>query len=389
MSGPVKVLYLIDSLGHGGAEHQLALTVAALDRERFQCYVCHLHPQSYVAGQIASQGVPIFNLGLPHGKRHWLKALRQVRSLIGSLKVHLVHTSLFESDIVGGVAGRLSGVPVVGTLCSIGGESDRLIDNPHLSPLKLAITTRVWGSIIRRYHRRTVAISQAVKDSAVKTYRVPEDRLTVIYRALPDDWFDGGLHDRGWALRKALGLDEASPVLLTVGRLVPQKGQRYLLEAMPSVLAQCPNARLLIVGTGELENTLKSLAVQLGIEGAVQFLGRREDVRELLALSDIFVFPSLFEGLGVSLLEACGMGVPCVASRVGPIPEVIEDGVTGLLVPPRQPQALAEAILCLASDRERARAMGQRARQVAQERFSVSRMVGALEGLYMEVLGQR
>jgi glycosyltransferase involved in cell wall biosynthesis len=124
----------------------------------------------------------------------------------------------------------------------------------------------------------------------------------------------------------------------------------------------------------------------LGIEGHITFLGRRKDVRNLLELADIFVFPSLFEGLGGALVEATGAGKPCVASGVGPIPEVVEHGKSGLLVQSQSPDALAQAIIQLVKDPELARAMGQRGKQVAAEKFSISRNVKQLEELYLQIL---
>lgn len=381
-----RVLYLIDCLGHGGAEHQLVLTVGALDRQRFESFVCFLHPQDYLSDHIRQQGVPVYGLGLPSGKPHWPRAVWKVRRLVRSLRIDLIHTSLFESDVIGGIVGRLCRVPVVSTLCNVGSEPERLVDNPFQGPLKLAFGNGLWGLVLRHCQSHCIAISQAVKASSMRSYRLGEDRLTVVYRALPDTWYSEVRRERVVALRDSLGLGGAFPVLLNVGRLMPQKGQRYLIEAMPPVVERFPMARLLIVGLGPLLGPLRSLSQALGVDRHVHFLGRREDVRDLLEACDIFVFPSLFEGLGVALLEAAGTGRPCVASRVGPLPEVIEDGVSGLLVEPASPPALSEAIVRLASGPDMARATGQRAREQVHSRFRVQRMASDLASVYEAVL---
>ena len=149
-----------------------------------------------------------------------------------------------------------------------------------------------------------------------------------------------------------------------------------------------PHAQLLIVGMGFLEQKLRGQVDALGLL-VVRFLGRREDVPALMGAADIFVFPSLFEGLGVSLLEACASGLPCVVSDVGPLPEVIEEGVTGVLVPSQDPKCLADAIIRLAFDRELMRRYGEaRARGCAGD-LQIDRSIAQLEGLYEDVLHRR
>jgi glycosyltransferase involved in cell wall biosynthesis len=141
-----------------------------------------------------------------------------------------------------------------------------------------------------------------------------------------------------------------------------------------------------MAGDGPLRDSLTSLSRELGVDRHITFLGRRTDVRCLLELADIFVFPSLFEGLGGALVEASGAGKPCVASRVGPIPEVVEHERSGLLVPSQSPEALAQAICRLVNDPELAQAMGRRGKQIAAEKFSISRNIKQLEELYARIL---
>jgi glycosyltransferase involved in cell wall biosynthesis len=218
---------------------------------------------------------------------------------------------------------------------------------------------------------------------------VPEDRIAVIYRSLADDWTRGSGAAEAAELRLGLGLEDAGPVLLNVARFYPQKGHRYLLQAMPEIVRQFPRSHLLLAGDGPLRDYLTSLSRDLGIEGHVSFLGRRKDVRDLLELADIFVFPSLFEGLGGALVEATGAGKPCVATGVGPIPEVVEHGESGLLVRSQSPEDLTRAIIQLVKDPGLARAMGQRGKQIAAEKFCISRNVRQLEELYLQVLGAK
>ena len=384
MSDVKRILHVIPGLGHGGAEHQLMLNAAGLDRARFESHVCHLRPSTALAQAIRDSGVPVHS-AVATGKLWWAKAIPKVARLIRSLQIDLVHTSNYFGDVIGGIAGRRAGVPVVSTLINIAHEPEWLIDNPRLNRVKLALVGGFQKLILRTCHSHFIAISAYVKESTVRSLGISPEKVSVIYRGVPQELPSLDAEQQG-QLRTELELDGAYPVLLNVGRLVPQKGQRYLIQAMPEVLRSFPNARLLIVGAGFLEETLRALGNSLQLNGAVRFLGRREDVPQLMGISDIFVFPSLFEGLGVSLLEASAVGKPCVASHVGPLPEVIEHGKTGLLVPPQSPEHLVQAITTLAEDRELQAALGRGARERTQERFTIERAVRQLEDVYDRVL---
>jgi glycosyltransferase involved in cell wall biosynthesis len=170
---------------------------------------------------------------------------------------------------------------------------------------------------------------------------------------------------------------EGSPVIGAVGRFSEEKGHRYLLEAMSELTRRLPGARLVLVGYGALEGDLKSRAAGLGIDGRVTFAGER-DSAELLGAFDLFVQPSLYESQGLAILEAMAAGVPVVASDVGGVRDVVRDGVTGLLVPPADPRALATSILRLAGDPELSKTLALQAGREVRERFSSSTMIESL-----------
>jgi glycosyltransferase involved in cell wall biosynthesis len=380
-----RILHVIETLGHGGAEHQLAVITERLDRDRFESVVCHLHEPSHLADRIRARGVPVYGLGLPRTRRAWPTAVGPIARLIREVRPDLVHTSLFEADMVGGAAARLMGVPAINTLCNVGGEKEKLLDNSHMSWPKLWAHSRLWGAAMRTLHRHSIAISRAVMRSAEETYGRDPARMSLVYRAYleqPEDSSPGTLD----ALRAELAVGDAEPLLLNVGRLAPQKGQRYLIRALPEIVRAHPRALLLVVGEGWLRPELEAEVRAVGMEGHVRFLGRRQDTRRLMLLADQFVFPSLFEGLGVALVEAAGLGRPTIASDVGPIPEVIEHERSGLLVPPQDPAALARAIIRLAGDPVRAQALGAAARARIAEEFSIERMIAALESVYERAL---
>jgi glycosyltransferase involved in cell wall biosynthesis len=213
-------------------------------------------------------------------------------------------------------------------------------------------------------------------------------RPEVIYTSETDRERDGRTSLKTHVIELGIDLDRFAsgrpalqhdlPIVGNVARLAEQKGQRYLLEAA----AELPQARFAIVGEGELRADLECRADELGLTERVLFTGARDDVPDLLASFDVFAFPSLFEGLCLAVIEAQAAGVPVVATPVGGIRETVIDGETGLLVPPRDPQALAQAIRRLLDDRDLAAKLADEARRRVRERFSVERMVQRTLALY-------
>jgi glycosyltransferase involved in cell wall biosynthesis len=382
-----RILHVVPGLGHGGAEHQLLMNIQRLDGSRFESHVVHLYPRTQLAPLIEAAGARVHSIACsgPFGTaRRILKLARLIRQL----DIDLVHTSNVDGELHGGIAGRMAGVPVIGTLTNIANEPVRLVDNPYVNARKLRWAQRLRRLVLRRTHDRYIAISAYVSQSTIRAVGLPPAAIEVIYRGLPESGPAAEPHHVE-AVRRELEMDRYYPVLLTVGRLVAQKGQRYLIEAMPEILRSHPRAQLLIVGMGILEQKLREQVNELGLRSSVRFLGRREDVPALMGAADMFVFPSLFEGLGVSLLEACASGLPCVASNVGPLPEVVENGVTGALVPSQDPTSLAEAVSRLASDPDLMRRYGVAARARVRQTFRIERSIAQLEALYEDVLGPR
>ncbi|MEO6666924.1 MAG: glycosyltransferase, partial [Nitrospiria bacterium] len=186
-----------------------------------------------------------------------------------------------------------------------------------------------------------------------------------------------------------LGLPQDAYVFGSVGRLEPPKGHVYLIRAFARVIKMNARARLVLVGDGSLAKPLQEEAAHLGLVERVVFTGSRRDVPYLLRAMDLFVFPSLWEGQGLALVEAMASGLPVVASRVGGVSEVVSDGCTGQLVPPGSPEALAEAMLAVMASPARARAMGAAGRARSETVFGAAHMIKRLEELYIEVATQK
>lgn len=380
-----RILHLIDSLGVGGAERQLAISIGALDQQHFQSFVGYLHQPSQLEDLFTERGIPLYELGV-RGRHQWPKGILKLRQLVKSLGIDLIHTQLFQADVIGGLTGWISGVPVISTLTNTGYEPEWLTRDPYLNRLKKTMPRLVRSLIARYCDRHLIAVSMAVKSSAIRQFGLPEAKISVVYRGLSPDWTKGNCSHVPAPEENALEVEDRWPVLSNVGRLVPQKGQRYLIMAMPEIVQKCPKVFLLIAGDGILRSELEELSEQLGVQDHIRFLGQRNDVRRILETSDIFVFPSLSEGCPNALIEAFSIGKPSVASRIAPVEEIAQDGKEAMLVESRSPEAIAGAVVHLASCPTKARAMGDRAKKKTLSQFTLDQVSRDLERVYDQVL---
>jgi glycosyltransferase involved in cell wall biosynthesis len=231
---------------------------------------------------------------------------------------------------------------------------------------------------------RLVTVSEANKRFLTEQVGIPSKRIEVIPNGVPVDVSAPAATLS--ALRDSLNIEPHHKVVGAVGSLYPIKGHRYLIDAMPAVLSRFPQTVCVIVGQGGLREELEALASRLGIAQHLRLLGHREDVHDLLSICDMFVLPSLSEGMPLALLEAMAAGLPAVATRVGGVTEVVDDGKTGLLVPAEDSGALAASIVNLLDNPLLAKELGEAARHVAASRFSLAGMVRAYEGIYSELI---
>ncbi len=389
MEKPIHVLHVIETLGRGGAERQLVDVVCRMNRTRFVNTVCHLYERDDLKSELTAAGVNVVGLQLK-SRRDGVKAIARLCRLLREGDFSVVHTWLYDADIFGRLAGWLTRVPLVVSSLQNSWYEPQGMNGSHIHPRKLALvrTLDAWTGKLSR--ARFVASSAFVKQSTVKHLGLREESVDVVYNAVDPQAFEPSDGQRLEDLRRSLNLHDCSPILICVARLVPQKGQTYLIEAMPTILRKFPSVRLLLVGRGDEERRLKALAARLNVESHVQFLGQRNDVKDLLQLSDVFVFPSLCaEGLPVAVLEAMAMRLPCVAWRVAPNPELIEPGASGFLVEPRRPEELAKAICALTEQPDLSRRMGERGRAIVEEKFNLRRTVKQLESFYERGLNKR
>jgi len=386
MLDKIRVLHVIESLGCGGAERQLINTLKAIDKSRFTNAVCFLFDRDDLQPELLRLGIPVYKLDMS-SQYDWRRGLFGLRAVVKEGQFDVIHIQLYWANIYGRLCGKLfSDAKIVTTIQAPTYEPQILKDDPNLKPWKLTLVRILDGLTGALCNHRFIACSEFVKRSAVKRLGYRPESIEVIYNAIDLGSFNKDSSGKVASLRRELALDQGEAVLVNVGRLIPQKGQKYLIMAMPKVLDEQPSCKLLLVGEGPMENELRSLARDVRVEKAIRFLGTRHDVPAILQLSDLFVFPSLSEGLGVALLEAMAMTRPCIASNITAIPEVVEDGRSGILVEPQRPDQLANAILSLINDPERRQAMGARGRQIVEEKFSINVNIQFLENLYERVV---
>lgn len=284
----------------------------------------------------------------------------------------LVHTHLIHADLYGSVAAKLAGVPLV---VSTRHNDDRFREHPFFVLL---------NHLVAPLYRRVIVISQALGSYTARLEGVDPARIVPIYYGLPFSEPPGPC-----GIRREFGLPDDAPIIGVVGRLTEQKGHRTLLQTFARLCGGYPDARLFVVGDGELRPALQALAQELDVAGRVIFTGYRDDAAGLMADFDLLAVPSLWEGFGLVLLEAMNAARPVVASRVSAIPEIVSDGETGLLVPPGDAEALASALRRLLDDPALAAEMGRRGRERLHTRFGVERMVDETERVYLDLLERR
>ena len=365
---PKGILYLSTSSGPGGAERLVNKLAVGFNSESFRSLVCLFRP-GWVQQQCESDGIP--TTVIPNKGVFDVAWLWRFLALIRKEQVQLIHAHEFDAIVHGTLAAALARIPIVATIHG---------KNYYWQKA----TRRIAYRLVSRY-ARMVTVSEDLKGFVMQRTGIPSQRMRVIYNGI-DAFPDVEPNDQA-RLRNEIGLDSQDQIVGTVGSLYPVKGHRFLVDAMPSIVEACPRARFVLVGRGDQEVPLKEQVKKLGIERYVYFLGLRQDISRLLSIMDVFVLPSLSEGLSVATLEAMASARPVVATRVGGNPELVVDGETGMLVPSVDSHALANSIADLLLDRPRARIMGLRGRERVEKRFRMNMMVDEYRKLYEECFG--
>jgi len=381
----IRVAHIITRLCKGGAQENTFHSLRLANRDRFD--------ESLISGPTAGAEGSIEDrvaaAGIEIAREQTLirpvSPVNDARALVGLVRklrrgnFQIVHTHTSKAGILGRLAAKLAGVPII-----VHTPHGNVFDG-YFSPWK----THLFIAAERRAARWTDRIIELTPGGIEEhlAQRIGRRKQFVsIFSGIDLKPYEEARAQRA-ATRSALGIHGDEFVVGAVGRLEPVKGFSYFMAAADDIAARAPKACFVHVGDGSEAPALQSKAA--GLNGRVKFLGLRDDVPALMAAFDVLVVPSLNEGMGRVILEAGAAGTPVVATRVGGIPEIVREGTTGLLVPPRDAKSIAGAVLGLANDRAKAGAMGDAARRFVAPDFSLERMVMRIEALYEELVQEK
>ncbi len=361
----IRILLMIDEASMGGGQQHLLWLARGLNRKLFDVAVA-CAPAGYLVDQLSRSEIPVFPMIMKN--RLSLRSVLECRRILKSFRPDIVHTHGGTAGFTGRIASKLAGVQ--GTVHTYHG-----IHYLHYRDWVRRTAFRAADFLLKRWTSRLICVSKSDFDAGCKAGIVDPVKAVVIRNGI----------DVGEFSRRITGKRKRERVIGTIGRLHIQKGHRWLIEALPAVRRQIPGAVIEIVGDGELRAELEQQAGSLGAGAQVRFLGERTDIPALLAGMEIFVLPSLWEGLPLVLLEAMAASRPIVATGVDGVLEVVEDGKDALLVPPGDATALAEAIILVLKKPALARQLASRARKKVCREFDIQSMISEIAGVYRAV----
>lgn len=377
---PIRLLLACDHIDYGGALHGggrqlIELTRALMADGRVAPTVVVLGRASPLGRELRAEGLPFRFFG---DARYSPAPLVRLVRTIARERIEVIQVTDFAASTWGRLAGALTRTPVIAQVITHHSEFTNRGYPRHVELVYRALAPLT---------ARALAISGSVAAFARKRMGFTDAQTEVLYYPLPEHSLRQPTPERTAAVRREHGIPEGAPVVGAVSRFFAVKGIRHLVDAFRRVLAVHPTAWLLLVGTGPEGDALRSRARELGVGERVVFAGFQRDAAAYTAAFDVAVVPSIEEGFGLVAIEAMSLGVPVVASRVGGLPEVIADGRSGLLVPPADPAAIADAVIRLLGDPALRRRLVDEGRITARG-FSLDHYAGRLIDIYQELAGR-
>jgi glycosyltransferase involved in cell wall biosynthesis len=364
-SRPVRVVEVLATGTNGGAQEHLYSLLTRIDRSRYDVSVVSLSPGSAVR-KLQREGIPVTVIDDPDDAI----AVGALAAHLALVRPDVIHNHMYRAELVGTRAAIALGV--------IGHRRPYVVSTVHSSRVRSA-EDREQLRRLTPHMDQLIAVSHAMERKIVEEGRATAP-VRLIYNGVDLERYEH--QEPCCTLRDEYGMEPGSQIVGVIARLEPEKGHPTLFEAWPRVLREVADAYLLVVGEGSRRAELERLAGELRIAHRVVFTGRRDDVPAVTAALDVAVLPSYREAQGLTILEAMALSRPVVASNVGGIPEVIHDGVTGLLVPPHDAEALAGAIIRLLTDHSYADLIARAGHDLVHDRFCVELMLEQIEAIY-------
>jgi len=383
----IKVVHIITRFDKGGSAENTYLTLKGMDKNRYDVTLIsgiEKNPAQNRSGQM--ENMQVEHIIIPNLKRSinpindW-KAFLKIHRILKNNNFEIVHTHTSKAGFLGRIAARAARTPLI-------------IHTPHghvlfgyFGKFKTFIF-KFLEKFTVRITDQIIALTRREKEDYVTAKMAKEDKITVIHSGIELEKYKNLSIEKKQSFKKTLKISEEVLLIGTAGRLVPVKGPEILLRAAEKVLLKHPHAYFLFAGDGDHKKSLEILANELGINKNIIFLGWRDDLADILSLYDIFVLPSLNEGMGRVLVEAMALGNPIVASNICGIPDLIEHGKNGFLVPPKHPEELARFIQILLEDEKLRVQMGLEGEKLSSN-YSVKKMVDQIDRLYTLLLSSR
>ena len=378
---PIHVGMVLTTLGHGGVPEVVYQLMRGLPTDRFCAHLCVLKREEDASNVCPERAERFSAAGLDvsfaHDSSRKIETVASVADWIADRGIALLHTHSNRPNVVGRMAGALFRSQGLAVVAHYHNQYD---DKWERDPAMLSLERRLVAST-----DAMIAVSESVRRHVADNIGVDEQRIDVIPNGVDASAFTGV--DRSDA-RRALLLDATRPVVGLIGRITEQKGQEDFVEAALAIAVDRPEPLFVMVGfaeDAELQQRLRQKIAVFGLSDRIRFLGNRDDMASVYAALDLVVAPSRWEGFGMMLIEAMAAGRPIVATRVGAIPEIVRDGRTGVLVEPRDAQALARAITGMLDDPQRRIAMGE-AGQLESIRYGWSNATAQTAAVYERAL---
>ena len=376
----ISILFVIDGLEFGGGERTFLQLIQGLS-----CVEYGIHVATSLEGDffkiLTEMGIDVVPLDLK--RRVNVKNIKRLSEIIRERKISIVHSQGGRADFYARMASKMlkPKVKIVNTVAMP-------VKGYDVGVFRKGVYRFLdWFS--ERYVDRFIVVSEVLRDALLSSYKIQPDKVIKIYNGIElDEYRPNGKEVRSQKseVRREFGIAKDVPVIGAIGRMVWQKGFEYLIQAIPDIVQDVPDAKFLLVGDGPLRERIEALSKELRVRDNMIFTGFRSDIKEILCAVDLLVIPSLLEGFPMVILEAMAMAKPIIATNIDGITEQITDGVNGILVPPKDPSALAKGVIRVLNNKELAMTMGLSARKKVEQEFSVEKMVAETEKVYLSLL---